>query len=135
MLEWIESNWIAIAGTVAGTAALFVAGLIAVRAAVVRLPADYLSAQYQSPRRSRAWRVGKNVLGAMLVVAGVAMLMLPGPGILVVVLGLMLVDFPGRHRLIAWIVSRERVLNSINKVRRRHGKPDLEPPEPAAGRA
>ena len=56
---------------------------------------------------------------------GAAMLVLPGQGILTILAGVMLLDFPGRHRLVCWIVTRHAVLNSLNWVRRRAGRPEL----------
>lgn len=35
-----------------------------------------------------AWRIAVTVVGAALIVAGVAMLVLPGPGLVVIILGL-----------------------------------------------
>ena len=63
--------------------------------------------------------IGKNLIGYVFVVAGIIMLMLPGQGILTIVIGITLLDFPGKYRLERWVVSRRPVLRSINWVRRR----------------
>ena len=42
--------------------------------------------------------IGKNLLGVFFVLIGIAMLVLPGQGILTIIAGMMLLDFPGRHR-------------------------------------
>ena len=50
-------------------------------------------------RRSKAVRIGALALGALLFAAGIAMLFLPGPGILFAVFGLAL--FAGQSRILA----------------------------------
>jgi hypothetical protein len=49
----------------------------------------------------------------------------PGQGILTILLGIMLLDFPGKRKLEHKIVSRPKVLSTINKLRHRFGKPAL----------
>jgi hypothetical protein len=49
----------------------------------------------------------------------------PGQGILTILLGIMLVDFPGKRELERKIVSRPQVFETINKLRHRFGKPNL----------
>lgn len=71
---------------------------------------------------------GKNVLGVLLVVLGILLSLpgVPGQGFLTILLGIMLLDFPGRRRLEVWLVSRPKIFNAINKLRHRFGKPPLE---------
>ena len=69
--------------------------------------------------------IGKNVLGAIFVVAGLIMLVLPGQGIFTILIGIMLLDFPGKYRLERWIVARRPVLQSINWLRQRAGRAAL----------
>ncbi len=66
--------------------------------ALSRMPVDYFVRDVSPARTSLFVRVLKNVFGIVLVVLGVAMLVLPGQGLLTIVLGLGLVDFPGRRR-------------------------------------
>jgi hypothetical protein len=66
-------------------------------------------------------------LGILLVVLGgiMALPVIPGPGILMLVLGVILLDFPGKRRLEQWLVHRATVLNAMNRLRQRYGKPPL----------
>jgi hypothetical protein len=50
---------------------------------------------------------------------------LPGQGILTILAGIALIDFPGRHRLVRWIVARETVMSALNWVRRRAKQPEF----------
>ena len=42
----------------------------------------------------------RNAVGLVLVTAGLAMLVLPGQGIITLLVGIILMDFPGKHRLV-----------------------------------
>jgi hypothetical protein len=112
---------------------LSVAGMALVAAVLVRLPANY----FANPGSRRLGRTDahpilrwaslilKNVAGAAIVVLGIALSLpgVPGPGILTILLGIMLMDFPGKRRLERWMISRPRVLAAVNRLRHRHGKP------------
>jgi hypothetical protein len=113
--------------------------LIVVPLVVVHLPADYLTNEASGSLRHRippAWRypylVVKNIFGALFILAGIAMLVLPGQGILTLVLGIGLISFPGKHRLIQRVLGGRRILAILNRWRARAGRPPLEKPPAAA---
>lgn len=124
MFDWFEQNkeiffWVTIASAI-----FFVASIVAVGIVLVRIPADH----FEKPREktgSLALRVGRNILGWLLILAGLAMLVLPGQGMLVLLIGVMLADFPGKHRLQRWIISRKKILATINKLRAKFGREPL----------
>jgi len=100
---------------------------------VAKLPADYFSRDDHPPAWAKAHPLlrivlvaGKNLLGLVLVALGALMLVLPGQGVLTIVAGIALIDFPRRHRLVQWIVSREAVMNALNWVRRRAKRPEFQ---------
>jgi len=112
----------------------FVISLTIVSFIMVKIPPDYF--HKDRPRdlwsdRHPAVRVlglfAKNVLGVVLVVLGVVMSIpgVPGQGILTILLGIMLLDFPGKRALEHKLVSTPQVLKTINKLRHRFGKPNL----------
>lgn len=97
---------------------------------VLRLPADYFASardRQPSPRTAVAWllRLGKNLLGVLLVLAGIAMLLLPGQGLLTILIGLMLINFPGKRALERRIVGRPSILKLLNGMRARRALPPL----------
>jgi hypothetical protein len=69
----------------------------------------------------------KNLIGFMLVVVGIIMSVpgVPGPGFLTILFGIALLDFPGKRRLEYKIVSRPRVYQAINALRRKFDRPPL----------
>ena len=101
-----------------------VASLVLVPRFLAKLPPDYLRAE-APPSPSMPLRILRNLLGIVLVLLGVAMLLLPGQGLLTLLVGVLLVDFPGKHRLVVRLLSRPKVLALVNKLRGHRGSPPL----------
>ena len=102
---------------------------------LVWLPTNYLSAQSEQGlvrRTGGLWRypywIFKNLVGAIFIIAGIIMLFLPGQGILTIVLGLALINFPGKRRVILRLFGHPRIFNAINRLRAKAGKAPLEAP-------
>ncbi len=139
--EWFEAHPAALWWALSLSAITFLGTLIAVPILVVRIPPDYFTGRRRRriedpahPLRRLALRLAKNLAGWVFIFAGIVMLVVPGQGLLTIVIGLMLVDFPGKYRFERWLVSRPPVLRSINWLRRRRGRPALEPPPQPASR-
>ena len=110
---------------------------------LVRLPATY----FIQPRRGfmegnhpllRASAIfAKNLLGVVLVVAGIGLSLpgVPGPGIVTLLVGLALLDFPGKRALERRVIRQPRVLAALNALRKRFAAPPLIVEEPGAPRA
>lgn len=106
----------------------FVATAVLVPLALVRMPRDYFLREPGPRRIPLVLVVLKNVLGVVLVLVGIAMLVLPGQGLITIALGLGLVDFPGRRRFELAVIGRPAVLRSINALRRKVGREPLHLP-------
>jgi hypothetical protein len=102
---------------------------------LVKLPADHFS----KSRKTKFWAgprpaihaakvIGKNIGGLLLVALGIVLSLpgVPGQGLLTVLLGIMLLDFPGRHRLEQKLLSKPSIVNTINRLRERFDKPPLQ---------
>ncbi len=130
LTDW---NW----GRIIAVAAIYVltvlTSLALVTVVLVRLPADYLRRPVAAPVAdhagwcSRIGWLGRNLLGVLLVVLGVLLCLpgVPGQGILTIVVGILFLDFPGKHRLERKVASHPKVLQSINRLRLRFGRPPL----------
>jgi hypothetical protein len=101
---------------------------------LVRIPPDYFKKDNPRkvlPNHHRAVRslviVLRNILGVFLVALGIVLSLpgVPGQGILTILLGIMLLDFPGKRGLEYKLVSRPKVRQAINKLRNKFGKPEL----------
>jgi hypothetical protein len=112
----------------------FTVSLAIVSFILVRIPPDY----FHKDRPRDLWSdrhpavrllglIAKNALGVVLVVLGILLSIpgVPGQGLLTILLGIMLLDFPGKRRLEHKLVSQPQILATINKLRQRFGKPSL----------
>ncbi len=109
---------------------MFVGSLLFVPWLVSRLPEDYfqnhrLSYRQRHPVAALLVLIVRNVIGVVLFGAGIAMLFLPGQGVLTMLLGLSLTDFPGKHKMVEWSVQRHRVQQVLNWIRRKEGKTEF----------
>ena len=114
----------------------FIGTLIAIPAILIRLPADYF--QYH---KRRPWMDGahpvlrtvgfaiKNSVGIIFFLAGVAMLFLPGQGILTILIGISLLDFPGKLAIERKLISQPTVFQAINALRHKFGHPPFHHPD------
>jgi len=71
----------------------------------------------------------RNLAGLVLVSAGIAMLVLPGQGLLTIVIGIFIADFPGKQALERKLVANRKVFNAINWIRAKKGVASLTYPE------
>ncbi|QOJ19141.1 MAG: hypothetical protein HRU76_08195 [Phycisphaeraceae bacterium] len=114
------------------SAVTFLGTLILVPWLLARLPADYFAAhrprsalRKSHPVIRMVLLVLKNLLGVVLLAAGLAMLVLPGQGLITMLLGLSLLNFPGKFALERAIVSRPSVRRAVDWIRRKANRPPL----------
>ena len=118
--------------------ALFLVSLAVSFAAIaivmVKIPAHYFSSHYEAdflPDSHWSVRWGavilKNIFGVFLILLGILLSLpgVPGQGILTILLGIIMLDIPGKRPLEARIIKRPAVLGAINKLRAKYGKPGL----------
>ena len=70
----------------------------------------------------------KNLLGFLLVALGIVLSLpgVPGQGLLTILIGAMLVNFPGKRACERWLLQRRGVLTTINKLRVKAGRAPLQ---------
>jgi len=134
MPGWIQTHEVLFFGIAGVSLVVFAGALAVVPWVVVRIPEDYFSGR-RRPRistmhrdRPAIWlllQIGKNLAGVVFVLSGIIMLALPGQGILTILLGIALMNFPGKFRFERWLVTRGSTLRFINHLRRTRGRPDL----------
>lgn len=125
-------------GDIALGAGLFfvslVASLTVVAVVLVRMPEDYLLRPEATPfwPDRPAWaralgRLGKNLLGVVLVAIGVVLSLpgVPGQGALTILIGVMLLDIPGKRRLERRMLGGKKIHAAVNRLRARYGRPPL----------
>lgn len=135
-LEWAKSHQALIWWTFGASLALLLLTPVAMGWAIVHLPTDYFTGKKRRPASVWAehpalrpiYLVAKNLLGLVFVIAGIAMLVLPGQGLLAIVLGVILMNFPGKFRVERWLATRPPIWRSLNWLRRKARRPELERP-------
>lgn len=117
----------------AGSIAMFAVSLASIPLIVSRIPTDYfhhhrrhrLDGNLRHPLVQLLLVILKNLLGLTLLLVGLIMLFTPGQGLLSILFGLMIMNYPGKYRLECWLVGRPMVLSAINSMREKRGKPPL----------
>jgi hypothetical protein len=109
---------------------LFLLTLIFVPVIVVNLRADHFVRAKDAEKKQRSvfsviFYIGKNSLGILLLLLGLLLIVLPGPGWLTILAGIALVDFPFKHKLELKILTIPVVCKAINHYRTKHKKPPL----------
>jgi hypothetical protein len=128
--SWFEANSTLLGAAFVLSIASLVLVLLLLPVIVVRLDADHFAPDrvLRPQRRGAVWFVfhlGKNLLGVVFVLVGVALLLLPGQGLLTILIGLLMLDFPGKQTLERRIVARPAILAFLNRMRVRAGRPPL----------
>lgn len=113
-----------------------VATIIGVPWVITRLPQDYFARQqrevwrksHDEPVLALFFALMKNLLGLVLVILGLIMLVTPGQGVLTLLMGLLLMNFPGKYQLERWLVARPGVMRGLNWLRARGEQPPFDDP-------
>ncbi len=128
---WNNETLLLMLGSVSLLSLLF--SLFVIPLVVVRIPVDYFAEQERHllpwARRHMVIRwlglILKNFAGTVFITLGIAMLFLPGQGLLTMFIGILLLNFPGKYRLERWVIRQPSVLNSANWLRVKAGRPPL----------
>ena len=113
----------------------FAANIALVSFILVKIPADYFKKTHKTqfwvgpnPALHAAKMIGKNILGIFLVVLGIILSIpgVPGQGLLTILLGVVLLDFPGKRNLERKLLSRQEIVKTIDRLRKKFNKPPLE---------
>jgi hypothetical protein len=138
-MEWFSDIWASLTvGKVFLGVGLFLLSLAfsfaAIAIVMVKIPANYFSSHYvQDFMPGSRWIVrwgavvAKNVFGIFLIGLGIILSLpgIPGQGFLTILLGLIMIDIPGKRPLEAWIIKRPAVLTAVNNFRAKYNKPPL----------
>ncbi len=134
MVDWLEAHAALSTAIVVGSVVFAVGSLWAVHRFLITIPPDYFQQEHKPlelwtdshPVLRWCVIIGKNVLGGVLIVIGIVMLFTPGQGVLSLLLGISLVDLPGKRSLERRILQQDKVLGLVNRLRKRADQPPLE---------
>jgi hypothetical protein len=111
----------------------FFASLLVIPWLVMRIPVDYFAERKrhripwanQHPVVRWTLLIIKNLLGIVFIILGLAMLVLPGQGLLTILIGIILLNFPGKYRFERWLIQLKHVRRAVDWLRHRAGTEPL----------
>ena len=138
-MDWLSGLWASLTlSKILLGIGLFLLSLsfsfVSIGVVMVKIPENYFSSHYQQDFMPNSrWMVRwgavilKNICGVFLILLGVVLSLpgIPGQGVLTILLGLIMIDIPGKRPLEAKIIKRPAILSAINKLRARYNKPAL----------
>jgi hypothetical protein len=112
---------------------IFILSLVGVSWFVALIPEDYFTGasrrsskfKENAPLLSFLLLIAKNLLGFCLILGGFLMIVLPGQGLLTIITGLFLINYPGKFQLEQKIVTIPAVFKALNWIRLKAKKPPL----------
>ena len=138
-MEWLAQFWETLTwGKILLGVGLFLfsftISILAVAVVMVKIPADYFSSHYAPEfMTDKPWLVRwsavilKNILGVILILIGIVLSLpgVPGQGIMTILLGLIMLDIPGKRPIEARIIKRPNILATVNNLRLKYNKTPL----------
>jgi len=125
-MQWVRAHQALLWWMGALSLATLVASAILCPILIARLPEDYFIREERRPARRflplRFAALARNLLGGVLLLAGAVMLLVPGQGILTMLIGLTLIGFPGKRGLEYRLARIPTVGRTLNWIRRRAGQ-------------
>lgn len=135
--QWFTAHQVLIGQIGNASLVMLVVTIVAMPAAIMKLPQDYFISEQRKPaRESRQhpffWSIVsglKNLVGLILIVAGLVMLVLPGQGTVTILIGLAISNFPGKFAIERRIACQPAVGKTLNKIREWTNTPPLSMPD------
>lgn len=113
----------------------FIVSLIFIPKFIASIPSNYFIVKSSTPRTS-TYTLGRlfisifrNIIGIFLIICGVVMLLTPGQGLLTILAGIFILDFPGKFKLELYLIKKPSVLKTLNWIRHKQNVPNLQIPE------
>ena len=133
LLIWVQQNQGLLGQLGLFSAVSGIVGVIGLPLLIVYLPADYLirekrPARERHPILKATFLAAKNLIGISCIIFGILLLVLPGQGIVTILIGLALTDMPGKDNLLHRIAGNRPVAGFLNRIRRRASKAPFEMP-------
>ena len=133
LIDWISQHNYLLSTLAVASVILLLLSIIATPWLVSRLPLDYLvrprKRSLKHPVIRLLFDTTRTLTGVSLILLGLVMLVIPGPGLVTLVVGISLASFPGKQKLMRQFASHRAVFASLNWMRQRRGKPPLHHPD------
>ena len=125
LFEWLKGHGVML---ISVSVMSFIVSILFCTLVIAYLPSDYFLPTGQSSRiKHPVLRIGlkclKNLFAIVLVVVGIIQLLLPGQGVLTMLIGIIISDLPGKRRVERRIIRLPAVLATANGIRSRFKRP------------
>ena len=132
-ISWFSNHPGVLIGLGISSILIFILSILGISWFIAQIPEDYFLSikrkpskwQEQKPILRLAVIFGKNIIGFSLIIGGLLMLVLPGQGLLTIVTGLLLVNYPGKYKLEKKLVAIPSIFRALNWIRVKANKPPL----------
>jgi len=132
LILWFTNHPGVLIGLGASSILIFIISILGISWFVAQIPEDYFLSSKRKPSKWQEHKpvlrlmvlFGKNIIGFSLIIGGLLMLVLPGQGLLTILLGLIFSDYPGKYKLEKKLITIKPIYRYINWVRK---KSDIEP--------
>ena len=136
MTEWLASYSSILIGIGGLSILILIVSIIGLGWFISQIPEDYF---IHEKRQADNWDkyssetrvviiIVKNVIGIVMLISGFLLLILPGQGILTMIIGVLLIDYPGKFKLEQKIISITSVFRGINWFRAKSKQSYLQHP-------
>lgn len=136
-IQWIKdfllSNRTLMIVIASGSLVSLLASLILIPVLIIKIPNDYFIISHKEYVRSRVKHpvlrfivhLLKNSFGVVFIISGFIMLFIPGQGLITLLIGVSLLDFPCKRKLEYKLISRPAIYKVINIIRHKAKKETL----------
>ena len=133
LILWLSDHPGLLIGLGASSIIIFITSILGISWFVAQIPEDYFLSSKRKPSKWKeqtpilrlAVLFGKNIIGLSLIIGGLLMLVLPGQGLLTIVTGLLLINYPGKYKLEQKLVAMPSIFRALNWIRVKANKPPL----------
>ena len=133
LILWFSNHPGVLIGLGASSILIFIISILGISWFVAQIPEDYFLLSKRKPSKWQERKpilrlvvlFGKNIIGFSLIIGGLLMLVLPGQGLLTIVTGLLLINYPGKYKLEQKLVTIPSVFRALNWIRVKANKPPL----------
>ena len=127
LFEWLKGHGVML---ISVSVMSFIVSILFCTLVIAYLPSDYFLPTGQSSRiKHPVLRIGlkclKNLFAIVLVVVGIIQLLLPGQGVLTMLIGIIISDLPGKRRVERRIIRLPAILATANSIRSRFKRPSF----------
>ena len=132
LLNWL-SEYKLLFSLIAGISiVLLTLSVLATPWLIAKLPTNYLVIRQTKQPSGNAlkWLVDilQSIIGTLFMLLGLVLMVTPGPGLMVLLIGLSITRFPGKQRLLVYLATQPSVFRSLNWMRQKYDKPPFDAP-------